>query len=207
MRLSEKPHRTLHEEKTAASIAVLQQAALEIIAKSGCSAVTMVNLGERAGVSRGLPQYHFNSKQELMQSLFTRAEAIEESLLSDPPWGDKRGVEAICGAIDWNIGLIKRNPLTVRGHICLVTEASNSSALDLRKEVERYNTRALHFYSRLIFEALPSNCRRAEAERIAWVVIAAFRGIINTWALDPNNYDVIGALDELKRMIRSRLSA
>ena len=207
MALAEKPYRTRHEEKTAASIAVLQQAALEIIAESGCSAVTMVNLGERAGVSRGLPQYHFNSKQELMQSLFKRAEAIEESLISDPPWGDEKGVDAICGAIDWNMGLIRRNPLTVRGQICLVTEASNSSALNLKKEVERYNRRALQFYSNLILEALPSQRRRAEAETIAWVIIAAFRGIINTWASNPKNYDVIAALDELKGMIRSRLSA
>ena len=60
--------RTQEERRTDAEQRLLTAAA-ELIAEAGPSGVTLANIGERAGYSRGLATHHFGSKGAMMQRL------------------------------------------------------------------------------------------------------------------------------------------
>jgi len=60
--------RTQEERRTDAEQRLLAAAA-ELIAEVGPSGITLANVGERAGYSRGLATHHFGSKGAMMQRL------------------------------------------------------------------------------------------------------------------------------------------
>jgi AcrR family transcriptional regulator len=60
--------RTQEERRTEAERRLLAAAA-ELIAEVGPSGITLANVGERAGYSRGLATHHFGSKGAMMQRL------------------------------------------------------------------------------------------------------------------------------------------
>ena len=62
------PRRTQEERRGEAEKRLLGAAA-ELIAETGPSGVTLANIGERAGYSRGLATHHFGSKGAMMQRL------------------------------------------------------------------------------------------------------------------------------------------
>jgi AcrR family transcriptional regulator len=62
------PRRTQEERRSEAEKRLLGAAA-ELIAETGPSGVTLANIGERAGYSRGLATHHFGSKAAMMQRL------------------------------------------------------------------------------------------------------------------------------------------
>ncbi|HEY6574325.1 MAG TPA: TetR/AcrR family transcriptional regulator [Mycobacterium sp.] len=62
------PRRTQEERRSEAERRLLSAAA-ELIAETGPSGVTLANIGERAGYSRGLATHHFGSKGAMMRRL------------------------------------------------------------------------------------------------------------------------------------------
>jgi AcrR family transcriptional regulator len=63
-----RPRRTQSERRSEAEQRLLAAAA-ELIAEVGPSGLTLANVGERAGYSRGLATHHFGSKGAMMQRL------------------------------------------------------------------------------------------------------------------------------------------
>src|SRR6478735_10115427 len=61
--------RRTQEERRSEAERKLVSAAAELVAEIGPSRVTLANVGERAGYSRGLATHHFGSKGALMQRL------------------------------------------------------------------------------------------------------------------------------------------
>jgi AcrR family transcriptional regulator len=56
------PRRRTQAERRAAARDRLLQAAAELIAECGLPAVTLAQVGERAGYSRGIANHHFGTK-------------------------------------------------------------------------------------------------------------------------------------------------
>ena len=65
--------RRTQAERRAASEAALLEAAAELIAERGFERASLRGIGERAGVSRAMPAYHFGSKDALVARLVQRA--------------------------------------------------------------------------------------------------------------------------------------
>lgn len=63
-----KPRRTQHERRAEAERRVLD-AALELVVEKGVVRMTLGEVGERAGYSRGLPAHHYGSKEGLLKAL------------------------------------------------------------------------------------------------------------------------------------------
>jgi AcrR family transcriptional regulator len=61
--------RRTQAERRAASEAALLRAAAELIAEVGIERASLRGVGERAGISRAMPAYHFGSKDGLVSSL------------------------------------------------------------------------------------------------------------------------------------------
>jgi AcrR family transcriptional regulator len=67
------PRRTQAERRAAARDRLLQAAA-ELIAECGLAAVTLAQVGERAGYSRGIANHHFGAKAALIEELISQVE-------------------------------------------------------------------------------------------------------------------------------------
>src|SRR6185312_6602127 len=68
-----RPRRTQAERRAAARDRLLQAAA-ELIAECGLAAVTLAQVGERAGYSRGIANHHFGTKAALIEELISQVE-------------------------------------------------------------------------------------------------------------------------------------
>src|SRR4051795_10149024 len=66
------PRRTQAERRAASETALLQAAA-ELIVEGGMERASLRNISERAGISRGMPAYHFGSKDGLVERLVEQA--------------------------------------------------------------------------------------------------------------------------------------
>jgi AcrR family transcriptional regulator len=67
------PRRTQAERRAAARDRLLQAAA-ELIAERGLAAVTLAQVGDRAGYSRGIANHHFGTKAALIEELISQVE-------------------------------------------------------------------------------------------------------------------------------------
>jgi AcrR family transcriptional regulator len=72
--MSATEHRRTQAERRSQSEAALLDAAAELIAERGVEGASLASIGERAGVSRGLPTHHFGSKDALVARLSRRAQ-------------------------------------------------------------------------------------------------------------------------------------
>jgi len=61
-------------ERRSRSEDALLEAATEVVAERGVQSASLASIGERAGVSRGLPTHHFGSKDALVTQLAERAQ-------------------------------------------------------------------------------------------------------------------------------------
>src|SRR5262245_25666186 len=66
--------RRTQAERRSQSEGALLDAAAELIAERGVEGTSLASIGERAGVSRGLPTHHFGSKDALVARLARRAQ-------------------------------------------------------------------------------------------------------------------------------------
>jgi AcrR family transcriptional regulator len=66
--------RRTQAQRRSLSEAALLDAAAELIAERGVEGTSLASIGERAGVSRGLPTHHFGSKDALVARLSRRAQ-------------------------------------------------------------------------------------------------------------------------------------
>ncbi len=62
-------------ERRSRSEDTLLDAAAELVAERGVQGASLASIGERAGVSRGLPTHHFGSKDALVARLAQRAQS------------------------------------------------------------------------------------------------------------------------------------
>jgi AcrR family transcriptional regulator len=69
-----KDTRRTQAQRRSQSQAALLDAAAELIAERGVDGASLASIGERAGVSRGLPTHHFGSKDALVARLSRRAQ-------------------------------------------------------------------------------------------------------------------------------------
>lgn len=85
-------------ERTARSDAAMFSAAIDLINEQGTRKMTLKEIGERAGYSRGLASYRFGSKDGLLSELLARFNKRWKEHLAEH-LTDKQGLDAIRGGI------------------------------------------------------------------------------------------------------------
>jgi AcrR family transcriptional regulator len=70
-------------ERRSRSEDALLEAAAEVVAERGVQGASLASIGERAGVSRGLPTHHFGSKDTLVTQLAERSQNGIERVILD----------------------------------------------------------------------------------------------------------------------------
>lgn len=95
------PQRKTQAERRSESERSLLEAAIEVIAEQGVSAVTFEALGRASGLSRGLVSQRFGSKQNLIAALLNDLWERQEALAQKRGLDNLPGFEALKSYVDW----------------------------------------------------------------------------------------------------------
>lgn len=171
------------QERGTAAQRKMIDAAKALIADGGLSHATMARIGERAGYSRGLADYHFASKSEIVQEIIEDiARRWEEQIQVTGP---RSGMPALAHAIYVAMAWLEQDPELGRVLHVLASEAPTLEPAIrqlLARHDESYRRRLRHW----IIEAQRDGTARADVDPVAASVVieGMLRGVGYQWMLN-----------------------
>lgn len=180
----------------------LVAAAAELVGEIGPSRVTLANVGERAGYSRGLATHHFGSKGALMQRLVeTVTQQFREAVV------DSSGapLDELFKLIDVYLDVMSDMRPANRARLVLWADAVSTPSDDIRP--------AMVGADRQFREEIEMRLQRAmtegriatvNARGLATVIVAMLRGVA-LQALIDDDVDVAAARVEIAELVTARL--
>ena len=165
-------------------------AAIRIVSERGLESLTLAECGEAAGYSRGLAAHYFKSKGDLIVAIANRiVVGYVEQLRATRPAGG-RGLEAILRSVSFYIDSSRRNLVSLRAFQAVVASAINDSSLT--EEVAKLNRAALESFAAGIRWGIAHGEIRKDIDPIAGaaLIVAALRGVMSFWLIDPKSIDL-----------------
>lgn len=163
----------------------LLEAALTIVAARGTVRMTLAEVGQAAGYSRGLPAARFGSKAGLVHALAVYiGERFGEQRRKAPP--PTPGLAAITGNIHFYFARRGGAWTATRALLVMMTEALMSPGTELQRELAAYNRSALAWFEHHIRcgiergEIHPRN----DPAVTAVILLGAMRGVMLQWLVD-----------------------
>lgn len=166
-------HRT-QQERSSRTRALLLDATVDCLVELGYARTTVIEICQRAGLSRGAQQHHFTTKAELMTSalehLFTRlADKILDADLPTGPGRLEKGIDLLWEAYSGTLStaavelwVAARTDEELRRHLLPVDRALGHTTLE--------------FYRRLVGGSGPP-ADPAELETVLLLTVNLFRGL------------------------------
>lgn len=198
-----RPRRTQAERREEAEKRLLE-AALQIVARKGSVRMTLAEVGEAAGYSRGLPAHRFGSKSGLVRALAAdigeRFKAQREAAPERAP-----GLDSIRGSIDVYFGR-KDGWVTTRALLVMMTEGFMEPS-EVRQHIAAYNRSSLTYFVNHIRIGIENGeiPPRIDPETSAVVLLGAMRGVMLQW-LSDNEIDLAKVRDCLQAVVDQVLS-
>ncbi len=196
--------RTQEERRTEAERRLVHAAA-ELVGEIGPSRVTLANVGERAGYSRGLATHHFGSKGALMQRLVDAVavqfrEAIFEESRSESVFDQAMGLVHTYFQV-----LSDLRPVN-RARLVLWADAVATGSPDVRpamvsadREFREELTKRIE--AGVTTGEVPSS---VDPQGLATVIVGMLRGVALQALLD-NEVDLAGCHTEIEQLLIGRL--
>jgi AcrR family transcriptional regulator len=186
--------RLTQAERTALSDTRMVETAIDLIVQHGIEGMTLKEVGEAAGYSRGLAGYRFGSKEGLMNHVIR---TIGDEWLREltQVTSGKVGLDAICSAIDAHYRFCREAPDHVFAFYILWFQSVSPGSLckDVMVSIhERRQKDVAEWIKQGIEKGLidPSVNTDVVAEQFCSAVI----GIVYQWLVKPE------ALDEVERL-------
>ena len=177
--------RRSHAERREEAERKLLEAALEIVARRGSVRMTLAEVGEAAGYSRGLPAHRFGSKAGLVHAL---AGYIGERFGSQRKQGQplEPGLDAILGNLHFYFSRKGDAFTATRALLVMMTESCMEPGTDLRAEVAAYNRSALAWFEQHIRTGIERGQIAADNDPAitAVILLGAMRGVMLQWLVD-----------------------
>ncbi|GAC1402545.1 MAG: TetR/AcrR family transcriptional regulator [Mycobacterium sp.] len=183
----------------------LVRAAAELVGEIGPARVTLANVGERAGYSRGLVTHHFGSKGAMMQRLVETVtsqfrDAMAEESRSDSPVGQLRQL------VDFYFrGVADLQPVN-RARLVLWAEAVAAPSECVRPQMISADREFREGIEKRIQLAVSAGdiAGPVDAQGFATVIIAMLRGVALQRVLD-DQVDLGAARREVEQLLFARL--
>lgn len=163
----------------------LLEAALQIVARRGSVRMTLAEVAEAAGYSRGLPAHRFGSKAGLVHALAgyigERFGATREQGLALEP-----GIESILGNIRFYFSRKGEAYTATRALLVMMTESCMEPNAELKREVAAYNGKALAWFEQHIRSGIERGQIGADNDPAitAVILLGAMRGVMLQWLVD-----------------------
>jgi AcrR family transcriptional regulator len=183
----------------------LLAAAAELIGEIGPAAVTLANIGERAGYSRGLATHHFGSKGAMMQRLVdTVTEEFQRSIFLEHQADSS--TDQLLGLIDtYFLALADLKPVN-RARLVLWADAVATPSPDVRAAMiaadRQFRSALVDGMARGV--AAQEFSDDVDAGGLATVVIAMLRGVALESLLD-DQVDLRACRCEIEKVLITRL--
>ena len=163
---------------------LMRQVAIQMIARGGYNAMTLAEVGELAGYSRGLATHHFGSKAGLLNSVLDTILETNAQEFRKATEG-RRGRDRLAAVVDSALYRCVQTPDQARAYLMLALEPTAKWAASrikdqtsrLRKEAEDAAREAI---------ALEELSPELDPADVASIVSAMARGYAYEWAADPH---------------------
>lgn len=180
-----RPPRRSHAQRREEAERRLLDAALAIVARRGTVRMTLAEVGEAAGYSRGLAGHRFGSKAGLLHAL---AGYIGERFGQQRALGPKPppGLAAIIGNIHFYFSRKGDGWTATRALLVMMTESCMEPASGLRAEVAAYNRTALAWFEQHIRIGIANGEVAPDTDPAvsAVILLGAMRGVMLQWLVD-----------------------
>ena len=198
--------RRTQAERTAISDAAMINAAIDIIVARGTSGLTLKDVGEHAGYSRGLASYRFGSKSGLFAAIIR---SVGESWLRElqAATSNRQGLDAVLAATDAHARLIAAGAPAIQAFYILWF---NSIGPDhaLRQVIANVHERRQRDVEAWIQSGLEHGniSPTVDIRAVAGQFCATIVGIVYQWLARPDSLDDVMQLhDGLKAEMTSLL--
>lgn len=194
-------------QRTAQSNARLLKKAVELIVENGVENMTLKEVGEAAGYSRGLASFKFGSKENLIACVIR---SVGDELISqlERVIRDRVGLDAICAAIDAHCRFCVAASNQVRAFYILWFESINPGSLS-RETVVRIERRREQVVAKWIEQGVEQGLidPSVDADVVARQFCSSTIGIAWHWLANPTAMDEVKTLhDGLKQVMLTLLS-
>jgi AcrR family transcriptional regulator len=183
----------------------LVSAAAELVGEIGPAKVTLANVGERAGYSRGLATHHFGSKGALMQRLVEVVtnqfrDAIVEESQSDSP------VDQLRQLVDFYFRVVADLQPVNRARLVLWADAVAGPSEDVRPQMISADREFREEIEKRIQLAVNADevTASVDPQGLATVIVAMLRGVALQSLLD-DQVNLDAARNEVEQLLLSRL--
>ncbi|MEV0669073.1 TetR/AcrR family transcriptional regulator [Mycobacterium sp. NPDC050441] len=203
--MSESGERRTQEQRRGEAERKLITAAAELVGEVGPSRVTLANVGERAGYSRGLATHHFGSKGALMQRLVETVTHQFREAMFDQPGSD--ALDELGTFIDIYFAVLS-NPLPVnRARLVLWAEAVTNPSEEVRPAMVAADREFREEIEKRLQLAVAAGqvAASVDAHGLATVIIAMLRGVA-LQALIDEHVDLAAARSEIEQLLTMRLT-
>jgi AcrR family transcriptional regulator len=192
-------------EQAAATRQRLIEGAMRLFAQQGYTASSVAAIGEEAGVSRGLVNFHFATKENLLRAVIEQlvAELEEQMFPADPPFDP---LEALAVLVQAHRLFLQQQPERARLLFRLQAEALNPR-LRLKAFAElhqRWLDRTKPWWEAALAQERVDPALDHNA--VVTFTIGALRGIALEWLLAPGAVDLDASYNHLFRSLEAGLS-
>ena len=200
--MSETPPRRTQEQRRAETERRVLEAATALIAATGSRSVTLAQVGEAAGYSRGIVYHQFGSRERLIEAVLDRAQRLGLPESADD------GLGHLLAIVETYLQAVARRAPTTRAFLQLWMEAVAADPVVAPLFAER-DEGFRRFLAEMVRRGLADGSVRSDADPDAAgaVVMALLRGTSLQLIATPPVDDVSGVLREAVRTVRAAFGA
>jgi AcrR family transcriptional regulator len=199
------PERRTQEERRGEAEQRLLEAAAAMVSEAGPAKVTVANVGERAGYSRGLVSHHFGSKRALMQRLVESVtHQFREALFDQQQSSDALG--ELSTLIDIYFDVMSDLQPINRARLVLWADAVANPSDDVRPAMVNADREFREEIEKRLQQVIATNQvpETVNAHGLATAIIAMLRGVA-LQALIDDSVDLAAARFEIEQLLFIRL--
>jgi len=199
------PERRTQEERRGEAERRLVEAAAAMVSEAGPAKVTLANVGERAGYSRGLASHHFGSKRALMQRLVESVTyQFREALFDQQESSDALG--ELGTLIDIYFDVVSNLQPVNRARLVLWADAVANPSEDIRPAMVNADQEFREEIEKRLRQAIATGQvpETVNAHGLATVIIAMLRGVALQSLID-DQIDLAAARFEIAQLLLNRL--
>ena len=195
------PRRRTQEQRRTEARQQLLNAAATIITERGLTGLTLADVGERAGYSRGITNHHFGSKAALIKELVQQVcrefgEATEPALQLAAP------VEQIVGTCRIFMRVLASLPIIHRAFLTLWAE-SVASEHELRGVMDMYDRSFRSAVAAITERGILDGAINPDVKPSAFAaaLLGQLRGVALQHLLAPDSIDLEEVSSEIQRSV------
>jgi AcrR family transcriptional regulator len=182
------------------AIDLMCQVAIQAIGKGGYAAMTLAEVGELAGYSRGLATHHFGSKAGLLTAILDRVLDKNATEFRKATEG-KMGLTRLAAIVDCTLHRCVQTPDEARAYLMLALEpTARWAAVRVREQTAALREEAEDAASEAL--ALDELSARLDPAEVASLTLSMARGYAYEWAADPST-DLSAARRRISNYIAS----